>query len=112
MLSNHDAVRILDQLAADMPGLDPLVLRQWLCLAAYRLSYYQTSDEVSFLRRMRRVLPISIPFESALVVVQDLDTKLIPVRNHIDLTKLLEATMSAPTDDTFAEWSHVESDEP
>ena len=105
MLSNHDALRILEQLAADMPGLDPLVLRQWLCLAAYRIDCYQTGDETSFLRRMHRVLPMSIPFESALVVVQDLDVKLIPVRNYIDLTKLLETMLSAPAIETFSEWS-------
>jgi hypothetical protein len=112
MISNADALRILEQLAADMPGLDPLVLRRWLCLAAYRIDYYQTGDEVSFLRRMRRVLPMTVEFERALVVVQDLDLKLAPVRAHIDLMKLLEAILSAPTDETFAKWSEVAPDQP
>jgi len=112
MISNADALRILEQLAADMPGLDPLVLRRWLCLAAYRIDYYKTGDETSFLRRMRRVLPVSVPFESALLVVQDLDIKLAPVRAHIEMMKLLETTLSAPTDETFAKWSQVEPDQP
>ena len=104
MLSNEDTRRILQQLDAETPGLDPSTRRQWLQLAAYRLDFYQTGDSRSFLSGMRTVLHMSVPFESALLVVQDLDVKLAPIRNYLDMVKLLHAMLSTSTDDTFEAW--------
>ena len=104
MLSNEDAIRILQQLDDDTPGLDPSTRRQWLQLAAYRLDFYQTGDSRSFLSGMRTVLNTNVPFASALLVVKDLDFKLAPIRNYLDMVRLLEAMLLTPTDETFQAW--------
>jgi len=104
MLSNEDTVRILQQLDDDTPGLDPSTRRQWLQLAAYRLDFYQTGDSRSFLSGMRTVLNTNVPFASALLVVKDLDFKLAPIRNYLDMVRLLEAMLLTPTDETFQAW--------